>query len=330
MWRSRTGQRVVVRYRPDGGDLTDAVGDLISVDADLHVRTRQGTIVIPAERVVAGRVVPPKPTRPGPPHLVISITDLQNVMALHWRAPESERRGGWLLRAAGGFTGRANSALAVSDPAHDPAHSLADVSAWYAERGLPAKVTLAVAVPGGAPDDAGPASAARAMCRAAGWSVIDGASALTLTAPTKAVRDLGRLPEGLTLDLADTPDEQWLAGYRYRGQDLPAEAFPLLLSAPEQVFVSIRDAGRTLAVARGSLGGGWAGLTAVDVAPEGRRRGLGTVLLGAVASWAARSGASSTYLQVADTNAAARRLYDGAGFALHHRYDYLQAPGTLP
>src|SRR3712207_8558779 len=33
-----------------------------------------------------------------------------------WRAPEEEPLGGWLLRAGGGFTGRANTALVAGDP----------------------------------------------------------------------------------------------------------------------------------------------------------------------------------------------------------------------
>jgi GNAT superfamily N-acetyltransferase len=95
------------------------------------------------------------------------------------------------------------------------------------------------------------------------------------------------------------------------------------------VFASVRETGtegRTVAVARGSLGGGWAGLTAVEVIPEMRRRGLGTVLLGAIADWARRSGTVPLYLQVAESNITAQRVYRTAGFAIHHRYDYLQAP----
>ena len=41
----------------------------------------------------------------------LSIAELEVIAAKGWRAPEEERLGGWLLRAAQGFTGRANSAL---------------------------------------------------------------------------------------------------------------------------------------------------------------------------------------------------------------------------
>ena len=44
------------------------------------------------------------------------IQDLERAAALHWQAPETERLGEWRLRAADGFTGRANSALPLGDP----------------------------------------------------------------------------------------------------------------------------------------------------------------------------------------------------------------------
>ena len=48
----------------------------------------------------------------------VTIAELETVAALGWRAPQEEPLGGWLLRAAGGFTGRANSALAAGDTGH--------------------------------------------------------------------------------------------------------------------------------------------------------------------------------------------------------------------
>ena len=40
---------------------------------------------------------------------VHEIIDMERIAAAHWRGTEEERLGGWLLRAAEGFTGRANS-----------------------------------------------------------------------------------------------------------------------------------------------------------------------------------------------------------------------------
>ena len=61
------GTRVVVRYRIDGG-FTDALGDLVaSSDAgSVTVRTRRAAVVIPLDRVVAAKEVPPAPERRRP------------------------------------------------------------------------------------------------------------------------------------------------------------------------------------------------------------------------------------------------------------------------
>jgi GNAT superfamily N-acetyltransferase len=343
-WRARIGQRVVVRYRLEGDGHNDVVGDLLDVDDALHVASRRGLVRVPIDRVVAGKVVPPRPTRPGRPHKVTSITDLQRVMALHWRGLEVEHLGGWVLRASGGFTGRGNSALPLGDPGVSLPTALEYTQGWYSARGLPAKLQLATAAPDAAPQvdpDAGPAEPARAAAVAGGWQVVPDGSALVLTASTAGLTcskaglarapgttGAGSVPAGLAVTLEPEPDDAWLATYRYRGQELPAAAPALLRSAPEQVFVSVRDVadGPALAVARGSLGGGWAGLTAMAVRPEARRQGLGTLLLRVVAGWAWRSGVWSLFVQVAESNPAAQRFYLGAGCEVHHRYEYLTAP----
>lgn len=330
-WAQRVGQRVVVRYLTPAGEQNDLVGELVAVDECLHVVSPRGPVQVALDRVLVGKVVPPRPSRPGPPHLVVSITDLQRVMALHWQALETERWGGWLVRASGGFTGRANSVLPLDDPDAELPAALDRAVAWYRERGLPAKVSVAGPAAGADPrvdPDAGPAAPVREAAVAAGWRLVHDGSALVMTARTARLRDVGppeALPPGLTVTLDDAPDDAWLAGYRYRGQELPPAALALLTSAPEHVFVSVREGDATVAVARGSLGGGWAGLTAVEVIPHRRRQGLGGVLLGTVARWAAQAGATCLYLQVGESNEAAARLYRRAGFAVHHRYDYLQA-----
>ena len=50
--------------------------------------------------------------------------------------------GDWLLQAAEGFTGRANSALAAGDPGRPLPDAVEQVRAWYAGRGLPAMISV--------------------------------------------------------------------------------------------------------------------------------------------------------------------------------------------
>jgi GNAT superfamily N-acetyltransferase len=333
-WRALVGSRVAVRYRlsaPDpatGATLTDVLGDLVAV-ADpgvLQVRTRTGTVDVPLAAVVAGRPVPPRASRPAPPHLAVSVTDLVAVMARHWNPADGIRLGGWWLRAAGGFTRRANSLVPLGPPGVADDAAEASVRGFYADRGLPATASIAGPVPGGVPDDGGPAGPAGELLRARGWRPVPDGAALVLVAALGGLRSAPDLPAGLELRTADRPDRDWLAGYRYRGQKLPEHGAELLLSAPEQSFWSVLDGGRTVAVARGSLADGWAGVTAVEVDPGHRRRGLARALLAAVAGWAWDRGARSCYLQTAESNLPAQQLYRSAGFVPHHRYDYLRAP----
>ena len=68
--------------------------------------------------------------------------------------------------------------------------------------------------------------------------------------------------------------------------------------------------------------GDWACLTAIEVHPRYRRRGLGRAITIALAAAAAARGVSGLYLQVGYDNTAARTLYDHLGFADHHAYHY--------
>ncbi len=112
--------------------------------------------------------------------MAISIPDLEQRAALGWRAPEEGPLGDWLLRAAGGFTGRANSALAAGDPGRPLDRAAAAVREWYEARGLPAMI--AVPHPTGLPQ----AAAAGHFLARQGWGVRSGA-ATVMTAPAGQV-----------------------------------------------------------------------------------------------------------------------------------------------
>jgi predicted GNAT family acetyltransferase len=67
----------------------------------------------------------------------------------------------------------------------------------------------------------------------------------------------------------------------------------------------------------------------MEVVPEHRRRGLARRMLGEFAGWALGHGDTSMYLQVSESNAAARALYESVGFATHHGYhDRVKPPAS--
>jgi N-acetylglutamate synthase len=250
------------------------------------------------------------------------IDELERVAALHWRAGEEERLGDWLLRAAGGFTGRANSVLPIGDPGLPIDAALAAVTRWYRARGL--RPAIAVPQPLAAPGALDTHLAERA------WPLRP-APAYVMTArliphPPASSRPLP-LPEGTRARFDPAPDDAWLGMYHYRGQELPAVARDLLLSAEWQSFASITDAsGNPVAIARLSIAGNWAGITAVEVSAAQRRQGLGTLMTQAVCAHAAARGVERVFLQVEVENAAALGLYERCGFRYSHKYAYRLAP----
>lgn len=254
----------------------------------------------------------------------MSIEGLEAGAAQSWRAPEQEWLGGWLLRAAEGFTGRANSALAAGDPGRPLPEAVAAVDGWYRARGRPPMISVPFPM-------AGPAdSPVDRYLDELGWGVRNGA-AIVMTAPTGLIAEVaadGVAADGAAgvVELAAEPDEAWLGRYHYRGTTLPPIARRLLLSAPWQAFGSVRADGQTIAIGRVAAGGAWAGLTAIEVDPGHRRRGLARAVTGALAAAAAGRGLTGLYLQVEAENAAARALYHRLGFADHHRYHYRIAP----
>jgi ribosomal protein S18 acetylase RimI-like enzyme len=307
------GDRVVVRYLLDDGSATDVLGRLVGAD-DAHLVVQpdrdpdQQSVPVERSRLVAVKPVPPRRRRPS------DVEALERMMAEHWRAPDSDRLGGpegWLLRAAEGFTNRANSCLVVGDPGVGTEAALAAVRGWYAERGLPPQLAVpAFESPG------------RNDLRRAGWVAKPGAGAFVYTAPTASL--LARARAIMPVRWTREPDREWLDMYHYRGQQLAPIGVRLLLSAPEQAFGSVTaPGGSTVAVLRISAAAGWAGITAVEVDQAYRRRGIATRLVAAAAHWAAERGLERCFLQVGVDNLAAQQTYLKAGFALHHRYDYV-------
>ncbi len=250
------------------------------------------------------------------------ITELERTAAAHWRGTEEERLGGWLLRAAEGFTGRANSALPLGDPGLPLDGALAAVTAWYRARGLPPMIAVPAPLE---PDPAGQTLDYQLTER--NWAMRPGPAFVMVADLPLAGRLAGHRTEGREVRVAGEPGDAWAAMYHYRGQDhLPPVARKVLTSAADQSFVSIWSGGEILAIARLSAAGGWAGITAVEVNPACRRQGLGADITAAACHEAERAGLRQVFLQVEVTNHPARALYERLGFRYSHRYHYRVAP----
>ncbi|MFD7921186.1 GNAT family N-acetyltransferase [Streptomyces sp. NPDC059740] len=327
------GRRVSVRRLSEapaaGARYTDTVGELTSwVSGVLSITRRDGVSVsISQDALVAGKVIPPTPPRRRTPK--VSTTDLERVAARGWPPMESERLGAWTLRAADGFTRRANSALALGDPGADLGTAVSAVARWYAERGLPPYLVVQDGATGPAGEDLDAALAAR------GWT--REAPAVLLTAPLAPLPDTVDPHELDRVRLSREPDAEWLALYHHSAQASPAAL--RVLSGGPSVWCAKLPApdGTTAAIGRlvvdgppwSTTGPGtarWAGFAAIEVAPAHRRRGLATLVMAALAHRALAEGASAGYLQVEADNEGAWAMYERLGFTEHHRYHYRRGP----
>jgi N-acetylglutamate synthase len=245
----------------------------------------------------------------------LSVEALERAAARHWQAPDTEPLGEWSLRAAAGFTGRANSALPLGDPGRPLPDAVTEVEQWYHARHLRPMIVL--------PEGAGPAHLKNLLTER-GWLPRPGPAFVMLA-------EASSLPASQAdVEFAPEPDDAFLGLYRYRGQDLPPIARTLLMSAPWQAFGSIRRDGQAVAVGRVSVArhenGSLLGvLTAVEVDAAYRRQGLGVAITVGLVEAAASRGATRILLQVETGNDPARALYLRCGFQDSHRYHYMMA-----
>lgn len=371
------GKRVSVRRLNDPGGgpqkFTDTVGVLTSwVGGVLQITRKNGEGVRIADTtLVAGKVIPPAPgarsarppvRRRGP---AADAHELDRVAARGWPPAERARLAppgadaaglasgsGWELRAAGGFTRRANSVLPLSDPGLPLDEALRRVRAWYAERGLPAYVQVSTGAEG-TQEALADELARRLWTREVSAQIWIAALAPLADRPQppplpatgggdSSGEPAAQGPAGtgapeLRVELSRTIGAAWLARYERAGQPAP-EVLQVLTGGPSVWFATVRTepggldgagseaAGEAVAIGRCVVDGRWAGFTAVEVAPAYRRRGLASAVMAALASKALAEGASAAYLQVETDNAGAHALYDQLGFRPHHSYHHWRAP----
>lgn len=310
------GKRVSVRRLSEaGGSLekfTDTVGVLTSwTDGVLLITRKSGeTVRIAESALVAGKVVPPAPARRRGP--AASYEELARIAARAWPPVESEWLGEWQLRAAAGFTRRANSVLPLGDPGLPLDDALSAVRRWYGARGLPAYVQTATGAEG----------TQERLCAELehrGW--VREVSAEVWTGALAPVADL---TEGAGVVLSRDADEAWLARYQRKG--VSEVALRVLGGGPSVWFATVPGGDAPAAIGRCVVDGRWASFAAVEVDPAQRRRGLATAVMAALARRALDEGASAAWLQVETENAGARALYAGMGFSAHHAYHHYREP----
>ncbi len=244
------------------------------------------------------------------------IRELEMLSMRALPALETELFDGWVLRATGGYTGRANSVAPLDSGELDPPEKIAFTEAWYRSRSLPPMIRLTpVAQP----------PHLESFLEERGWRLRDEGVSVQIrkldgiVSPTAKVHITeGPPPDGWLVALAGFQPtvEEHFASVRTSLSRLPATSASGTINHDET----------PAAVGRAVLEDGHIGLFDIFTRPDLRNRGLAGDVTNALLGWGILQGASIAYLQVVPSNEAACRLYAGLGFHEAYRYWYRVAP----
>ncbi|MDH3498641.1 MAG: GNAT family N-acetyltransferase [Acidimicrobiia bacterium] len=239
-----------------------------------------------------------------------SITDIERSGNRTWPALDELAYDGWLLRAACGFTRRANSITVYEASSVPLADKLTASEEWYDRRRLP---TIFRTTPLTDHD------VLEELDRR-GYDDIDGAMVMS-TPITDAVRD-GSSVSGV-------PGEDWWTVF---SQDRDVEPHRSIL---EQMwkgqslpigFAVGRDFGAARAIGTAVIDGPYVAIFNMRTLPAAQRHGHAWEVLDRLLGWAQSHQVTHAYLQVAPANTAAVNLYMRYGFTWLYDYRYRTRP----
>ncbi len=226
-----------------------------------------------------------------------------------WPSFEYQFLEGWVLRFAGGYSKRANSASPIAPGARLDEAGVEDLRERFLARNIRPIVRLT-----GLQDPA-----ADGLLAARGFAEVE---------PTWCLAcPLDEAPElDVSLSLDPEPGPAWVrdAAAAYGG-DKADDALLLGIVRrirPPAAFATLDLDGRPVAWGLGVCERGYVGLYDIVVAPDLRGLGLGRRVVAGLMSWGMGRGARLAYLQVREENRVAIDLYRSMGFREAYRYTH--------
>lgn len=235
------------------------------------------------------------------------VAALESRLVNAWPSFEIELADGWLLRFAEGYSRRANSATPIVAGATLDADLVADVTAAFEARGLPACFRLT-----GLED-----ASASPLLDDLGFAELE--ASLAMVAPLEPA-----LARDLSVRLAPVPKPAWVeaAASAYGGEkNEPGRLGRIVrLIRRPAVFATFDLDGEDAAWGFAVYERGYVGLYDIVVAPDFRGMGIARRLVTTLMAWGRREGAARAYLQMRETNEVADALYRSLGFETAYRY----------
>lgn len=303
----RIGQRFSIRlHDPDGG-YRDVVGHLNTATTLINRKGQE--VSFDPEQIFIWREIVERPTLAGKgAPLTLRVLELDQICDLTWPATENIENSGWLMRAAGGVTNRANSVLPLAasleaGALNNFAEKLALAQDFYSERNLPTIFQVAL------PTWQLLSDKLRSM------GAIETLRGNTMVADLTSAKP--KIPSGIEIVQSDQFNNEWL-GIQ------PTPGIEKILSSCAATYLSLVSHGQTVAVCRIALTNGWSSITRVYVHQDFRGKGLGKTIMAAALESSFEQGATKAVLQVEASNAIAIGVYESLGFNFHHEYSYLE------
>ena len=245
----------------------------------------------------------------------LTQVQIQTAATKGWSV-ESVPLDGWILRAAGGYSQRANSVLAAGPLERDLQDAIAAAEDWYAKRDLQPCFQVFEGVH---PVELLEALVSRGYQEVEGYDL---PAQVFVAANPEAVAD----PD---VQLAPHPPEDWASEWLQMCGDPVSYSRlvnDILVASPaaSKAFATLMVDEEPAAVAYGAITDGMLGVFCVDTDPAFRRRGLARRVIGSLHSWGKEHRADGAYLQMWRDNSAARPLYEGMGYTLLDDYTYFR------
>jgi ribosomal protein S18 acetylase RimI-like enzyme len=303
----RIGQRFSIRLHDPAGGYRDVVGHLKSATSLINRKGQE--ISFDPEQIFVWREIVERPNLAGKgAPLTLRVLELDQICNLTWPATQELENSGWLMRAAGGVTNRANSVLPLAANLEagaltEFAEKLSTAQEFYRERNLP--TIFQVALPTW--------QLLSEKLRSIGAiETLRGNTMVNDLSPSKQI-----VPAGFEILQSDQFSNEWLAVK-------PTPGIEKILSGCAATYLTMINNGKAIATCRIALAKGWSSITRVYVHQDFRGQGLGKAIMAAALEASFEQGATKALLQVEANNAIAIGVYESLGFNFHHEYSYLE------
>ena len=223
---------------------------------------------------------------------------VERAHALAWPALHAEPVEGWLWRASGGGSQRANAVSTVDFTGNDPLHAIETIEARCLAQGVVARFQTF--------DETQPAMLPELLRERGYESGEETTTMVKSPSPAEPPADV---------EVRDEAWPEWLDTYtagitpNCRGDVEILGAIPT-----PRAFLGCRRDGRIVATALCVVGHGCAVVECVAARSEVRRQGAALAVMQALEAWAATQPVDLLALQVVSTNTPAVRLYQRLGY----------------